>query len=322
MRRIGYKARTMVVVSMMSILCVGCGSVSGGSKNSMEYAPMEDAVATEEMIYDTMAPMTTPSENGSKEATGGIDNPVVNSRKLIKNVSMDVETEQFDTFIPSVEEQVTALGGYIESLNTRNRSYYDYDSSIRSAEIVARIPKNNLDAFVSRVEEASNITNRTESVEDVTLRYVDLESHKKMLLAEQESLLSLLESAESIEDIIAIEGRLSEVRYQIESMESQLRTYDNLVDYSTVRLYIQEVKRYTPVEEKGTWEKITTGFWNNVADIGEGLKNFGIGFLIRIPYLVVWAILLFVVWLVLKSIRKIVRKRKERKKQKRYRSKH
>ena len=71
-----------------------------------------------------------------------------------------------------------------------------------------------------------------------------LQSHKKALLAEQESLLSMMEQAESIEDIIAINEQLTDVRYQIESMESQLRTYDNQVDYSTVNLYIDEVERY------------------------------------------------------------------------------
>lgn len=311
MRKIGYKVRTMLAIGVVMSLCVGCGA-SSGNKSVSEYAPMEEAVAEEEMLYDTMAPMDAPMENGSTAVTGETK-PVVNNRKLIKNVSMDVETEQFDTFVPSIEKQVADLGGYIESLNTRNGSYYDYEGSTRSAEIVARIPKNNLDAFVSLIEGNSNITNRTENVEDVTLQYVDLESHKKMLLAEQESLLSLLENAESIEDIITIEGRLSEVRYQIESMESQLRTFDNLVDYSTVRLYINEVKRYTPVEEIGTWEKIATGFWNNVVDIGEGFKNFGIGFVIRIPYFVVWAVILFIVWLIVKGLRKMFRKNKEKK---------
>ncbi len=89
---------------------------------------------------------------------------------------------------------------------------------------------------------------------------MDLESHKKALVTEQDRLLELMEQAETVEDIITIEGRLSEVRYQIESMESQLRTYDNKVDYSTVYLYINEVRRYSPSEEAGVGERIKSGF--------------------------------------------------------------
>ena len=95
--------------------------------------------------------------------------------------------------------------------------------------MTARIPAKRLDEFVQRVGEQSNITNKEERVEDVTLQYVDLESRKKALATEQDRLLELLEKAESVEDIISIEARLSDVRYELESMESQLRTLNNQI---------------------------------------------------------------------------------------------
>ena len=54
-------------------------------------------------------------------------------------------------------------------------------------------------------------------MDDVTLRYVDVDSHKKALETEQERLLALLEKAENVEDIITIENRLSDVRYELEN---------------------------------------------------------------------------------------------------------
>ena len=45
-------------------------------------------------------------------------------------------------------------------------------------------------------------------------------------------------------------NRLSEVRYQLESIESQLRTFDNRIDYSTVYLYIDEVEVFSPTGRK------------------------------------------------------------------------
>ncbi len=112
--------------------------------------------------------------------------------------------------------------------------------------------------FLSQVAENGNITSRSEQETDVTLDYVDLDSHKAVLLAEQERLLSFLEQAETVEEMIMLESRLSEVRYQIESMERQLRTYDNQVEYSTVYLSITEVVELTPVpvRQQTTWERI------------------------------------------------------------------
>ena len=77
-----------------------------------------------------------------------------------------------------------------------------------------------------------------------------------------------------------------EVRYQLESMESQLRTYDNQISYSTIYLNINEVTKLTPVKEQSTWEKISTGFVDSLYGVGAGLMNFIIRLIINLPYLV------------------------------------
>ena len=56
------------------------------------------------------------------------------------------------------------------------------------------------------VSEIGNVTQKNESVEDVTLQYVDVESRKKALETEQERLMELLSSAENMEDLLAIES--------------------------------------------------------------------------------------------------------------------
>jgi Flp pilus assembly protein TadB len=115
--------------------------------------------------------------------------------------------------------------------------------------------------------------------------------------------MELMETAETVEDMITVEERLSEVRYQLESMESQLRTYDNQIDYSKVELYINEVERYTPVQEKSAWDRIRTGFTENVYRVTKGIKNFCIEFVIALPILIVWALVIFVVIMLLRWIR-------------------
>lgn len=233
---------------------------------------------------------------------------VESSRKLIKTVHMNVETEKFEDLVQTIQQKVEALGGYVEQFSSSGMDHNRYSS------ITVRIPKANLDAFLETVEGASNITYRQESVEDVTLNYVDLESHKKMLLKEQERLLELLDAAETIEDIITIESRLTEVQYQIESMESQLRTYDNQIDYSTVYLEVEEVVRYTPQEPIGTWERIRTGFMENLYSVIDGIKDFFIGLIISIPILVVFFVVIGILTLVVRLIIKWEKKHSDKKK--------
>ncbi len=107
-------------------------------------------------------------------------------------------------------------------------------------------------------------------------------------------LLEFLGRAETVEEIIALEERLSEVRYQLESMESQLRTMDNLIEYSTVKINISEVRELTVVkeEEPTAWERIAEGFLKSLSNIGNGIEEAGIWFLVNIPYLLIWAVII------------------------------
>ncbi len=234
---------------LLAVMLAGCGS----SSKSASYE--NSSVAEAPAAYDSggvYSNYTYDEEAAPEEAAGEeggsveVDNSAAHGRKLIKNVDMTVETEDYSTLVAAVQDKVKALNGYIEQFN----SYNENSIGRRSANLTLRIPAENLEAFVSRVNEISNVVSRQESIDDVTLQYVDLESHKKMLEEEQKRLLELMEKAETMEDIITIESRLTEVRYQLESMEAQLRTMDNQVNYSTVYLYINEVTRLTPPEEK------------------------------------------------------------------------
>jgi hypothetical protein len=305
-----------------ALLMAGCGAAQSGA--SYKSATME--AAAEDMAADTgaynnsdiyMSEAAEMAEEAPAEG-GGAQTPRVqeSDRKLIRNVTLNVETETFDELMRTIVEKTDSFGGYVEESNSYNGSRY-YGGGTRNASLTLRIPAQKLDEFLGTVSEISNVVNQSESVTDVTLQYVDMESHKQALVTEQKRLLELLEQAESVEDIITIESRLSDVRYQIESMEAQLRTMDNQVSYSTVYLYIDEVARLTPVKEQTAFEKIRTGFVGSLYDIGEGSKNLLIGFVINLPYFVLWAVIIGIGVLLYKFVLKpAIRKRTEKREQK------
>lgn len=287
-------AAMLAVTVILAAVLGGCG----GSASSSKYEASADTAAMEVPaagsmdggIYENGAMALTEESAVSETPT----NVQANDRKLIKTVDMSVETEEFDALVSNVEKRVAELGGYIEQSNIYNGSYTSNYRS-RSASLTARIPADQLDSFVTDVAEYSNVLRKEENVEDVTLQYVDMESHKKALMAEQESLLSMLENAQSIEDIIAINEQLTDVRYRIESMESQLRTYDNKISYSTVYLNVQEVEQYEPYVPKSTGERISEGFTRNLHRVGDGISNFFIELIIALPILVVAAVIIAIV---------------------------
>lgn len=246
-----------------------------------------DAPASE-MAADGYIPAVTAPAAGSTElstSNGNGQTNVPTNQKLIRTVNMDAETEDLDALLTSVESRVAALGGYIESRQVYNGSRSE-TVRYRNASLTIRIPAPQLDAFVSHVSEQSNIISSNETTEDVTLTYVEIEGRVTALQTQQARLLELLAQAETMEDLLTIERELTDVRTELEQMQSRLRVYDNLVDYGTVHLSVEEVKEYTLVEETEPtfWERIAEGFNQSMENVGEGTLNAIILFITSIPY--------------------------------------
>ena len=146
-----------------------------------------------------------------------------------------------------------------------------------------------------------------ESTENVTLTFVATESRMKALEVEQERLLELLGKAENMADLLEIEARLTDVRYELENVTSQLRVLSNKVDYATIHLYISQVRVYTETEPQTVWQRIGSGFTENLHDIGENMTDFFVWFVTYSPQLILWAVIIAVAVTVAKK--KIAKKK-------------
>lgn len=283
-------AMLLVLVLMVQVLS-GCGkadSANGGMYDS----EMENA----------LAPTAAVSESLSK-TDGSTTTAMPANQKLIRTVRISAETEDMDALLSQVEQRIAELGGYVE-----NREVYygngRYNSS-RNATLKIRIPAQQLDQFVNHVSEVSNIISANETTEDITLSYVENESRVKALETEETRLLELLAMAETMEDLLLIEDKLTDVRTQLEQVKSKLKVYDNLVSYGTISLTVSEVREYTPVEEpQGFLDRVSTGFKENIEEIAEDLQEFAIWVLVSSPQLLIAAAVIVVIVLLIKRRKK------------------
>jgi len=278
---------------------------SRGKDYALFDAPMEmetyaetTAAADYEMIaapsamgssYDKATADSASGRNSSAETA-------VSKRKLIKNVTMELETLEFDSFVNSLEARISAAGGYVESSSIRGSGTH------RTASVTARIPAEELDSFTSGVSEIANVVMRSENTNDVSRSYYDMESHVKALRSEYETLIGILEKCTELKDVISVQSRITEVLYQIESYQSQLNNYDSLVAYSTVRLYISEVERETVVVEPGLGGRISDGLARTVDNIVDDLEDFVVDLTVNLPYLLIWAVIIAASVLVLRAL--------------------
>lgn len=317
MKKLSWKKKIVTLAMMGTMLCslVACGY-------SSDYATQEMYTVSDSYYngswssdskvsndnYDMVAEESLEmSEAPTADSDRGAD--VTTNRKLIRTVSMEVETDEFEVMISNVEDRVDTMGGYIEEAYTYNGSAY-YNSSRRYAEMTVRVPDDKLDEFVDQVAGFSNVVSKTTSTQDITLEYVDTEGLRDMYLAEETSLLALLEKAESVEDITYLTSRLSEVRYNIENLESRLLKYDDLVEYATIHLSIEEVEVYTPVvtEEKTFGEEVKEGFKASLDDIWNSLVRFVKNLIINLPYILRFFLIIGLIVLAIRVIIVIIKK--------------
>lgn len=293
--------KKIVVISLalaMSLsMLAGCGGSNYKTSDTASYYEAEESAAYEDYyeVAETEAPnlgddATTVDQNAAESKAN-------TSRKLIRTVNLSVETENFTVLNSKIKNKTQELGGYVESSSLSGKEEYHS----RNASYTLRIPAANADQFIADVEGQGNVTESSENVQDVTLTYVDINSRKESLQVEYDRLEQLLLDADSIEELIYIEERLAEVRYEIQSIESQLRTYDNKVDYTTIYLYLSEVQEYTEPEivDPTYGERLAKSMSRALTSIWEGLQGFSIFILVSIPYLLVIglpiALILFII---------------------------
>jgi hypothetical protein len=287
------KVRRLLSILLILVLCLSFAACGANS------APMES-----DRYFSNEAPMEQSGAlSDASTGSGSIDTPA-EGRKWIVTVYMEAETESLDTMLPQLNEHIAALNGYVEDQSIYNGSSYA-NYRYRNANLTIRIPAEKVDAFAAQVGDISNVVSTNLTRDDITLTYVDTESRMKALQTEEARLLELLAQAETMSDLLEIEARLTDVRYELERATSQLRVYDNLVDYATIRLSISEVQEYTPAQERTVWQRIGEGFVSSLKGVGNFFLELFIFLLVASPYLAVFGgIVVGIILLIRRSAKK------------------
>lgn len=300
---------TLALVLLCGVLA-GCGASANtnASMKSMAYDAAPAAEAVEEFAAaETMAGGTLRNDAGESGSAA-----LPEGRKWIITIDMYVETDDLDTLMTALDEKIAQLDGYVEDQSLHNGSTYA-SRRYRNANLTVRIPDEKVEQFTSEMQGIANVVSENLNREDITLQYVATSSRVTALETEEARLLELLAQAETMEDLLTIEARLTDVRYELENYASQLRLYDNQVDYATIYLNIEEVQEYTPVEEPTFLERIKNTFSDSLEGLGDGIVNVTVFLIGNSPYLLVLGVIAAAIILILRRTAKIRAARKAKK---------
>lgn len=309
------KVTALILTAILALtLLSGCGASVGNKTFANEagyFYETSDSIYYDDIDYDfdeiaesDWSISETPITSG--ESVSATTEYVESERKIIKTRSIDMQTTEFDEFVRQFESAVKEYGGYVESASQSGSK----DAGRRYCNYVVRIPAEKFDEFTGKVGNLGTVTYSNEYIDDVTESYVDIEARLSSLDAQLEAYMKLMDKAESIEDILQIQQYISDVTYQIESYTARLNSYKSKIAYSTLSLDLSEVTRVTvPTEKKTVWQRISANLSDNMYEIGEDFKDFFVGVVSALPYLVIYAVFIVVIVIIVVVIVKKAKKK-------------
>ena len=136
------------------------------------------------------------------------------------------------------------------------------------------------------------------------MEYVDVETRIANLESERQALNAMMEKAVSVDDLITIQSRLSDVQYELESYTARRNKLAELVGLSEIVFYVREVAQESELEKtRSIWEESGSGFINTLRGLGVFFRNLFVGFVSALPVLLILAAILL-------PVRRSVRKKK------------
>ena len=259
---------------------------------------------------------SVPGAGALNEIPNDTSYSVSDGEKKIRTVNLSLELKSIEKVQKQIREQVKTEGGYIESEEFNAKTGYG-DSDYLHLSL--RIPKDKVDHFLEFLSGEGKILSKSESLEDVRLQYHDAENHIKALEKEQERVLALMDKAENVDQLIALESRLTDIRYQLESYHTEINDYDNKVDYSTVNLDLLERGSESLGEGQYSFsERVRDGFVQNIHGILYFFMNAVFFILVYIPQIILVLGFAFVLvfWHKMRKKKKADRENKEEKEEK------
>lgn len=212
--------------------------------------------------------------------------------KIIREARIEMQTENYSEDMAALEELVTSMGGFITSREEwGSEQSAETGENPRTLSLTLRIPSDQLDAFVEQAKQVGIVTASSISETDVTDQYTDTDRRLQAYQKQYDRVLEMMDQATTVEELIQIESELSRLEMEIESCQGTLNYWDARVNYSTVYIYVDEVRRAISANPS-LGERMRTALANSWDDFTQGCQDLVVNLYAAIPYIAVWIVVL------------------------------
>ena len=306
MKRID-KALTATLALMLACSLAACGMFGASADNSAagrsSFVAIEEPAAPEpEGSYAIddyeFAEEAEIASNEAKGVSGTDFTTVANTpsaledQKLIYTADVSIDTTDFQKSIDALRKLMADCDAFAEY-----EDQWSYGSQdLHVLNVTLRVPAEKYDELMAGMDGIEGtVTNRSSQVINITREYADNEAVIEGLEIQEERLLDMMEKAETIEEMILVEERLSEVQIELNRTRTSRENMDSEVSLSTVCVTINEVRYSTTTTETGYLERVGNAFADMWDSLVEGVGDFGIALIYAIPAIVVLVVIILLV---------------------------
>lgn len=251
---------------------------SDSSSSSLSLNSLSDSSSSVSSSNDVSSYIgsSTTSEYAAGAAPESIDISEKTNTSIIYNGSEALQTTNFDSTYNGVKGIILDGNGYIEDEYV---SYDNYgisdDDDFRVGSIYARIPYDDFDDTINKIEELDNVIVAGKRVEsyDVTEDTLTLESRLATAKSKLEQLTALQDEAATLDEKLDMIDRIYSQEQEIARLQDSIDNYDDKVTFSELDI---TVKEETALGMKSTaigyGDKLSEAFANG---LNNGLDFFG-----------------------------------------------
>ena len=267
------------------------GSYDVSSNESFERAmPSETEMSDEAYSNEnpsTQNPSTQNSDSQSSEST---------TRKKIIDADLNIETENFNGDLNKLQSVALQNGGYVSSVKSEKKSYR---GALRNySDLELKIPVDKYESAKSEILKIGKILSMNESSFDATDEYKDINLTLELKREEETRLLSFLERAETIEDILLLEDRIAKVKSEILVYENRKLNIERLSSYSTLNIQLTEKggEVVVVVGEETLGEQLSKALKTSIQNAYNFLESVLVGIaLFSVQLVIIFIIVIFAV---------------------------
>lgn len=296
----------ILVIIMLASVFAGCASMdkseeasfdisdeSRGQSTNVDYAMDSDSAPAPEAMKNSSA---YGEDDGGEVYGEGL--------KIIKTANAQLEVESYQTAYETIKSML-GDNGYIEENNVwKTPTYVDGEKYLlTNGNLRIRIKEEVFMGFTEGLPALGTVLQSSANKDDISDMYYDTDARLELKRDEKERLEEYADSVEDPEVFFQIQNRITEVIYDIESLQGTLKKWDSKVSYSTVYITINEKH---PEEDsalpvpKGFFEKM----WDNLKDGVSFLGDVVLFFAGALPVLLLMAAIVIVIIVVIKKVSK------------------